>query len=408
MSAVHSTPLRSLYVHPWDVASHGAREFAAQASALGMTGATLVLSGHGGQFLSPQHRGSRVVFPEDGAVCFEPDPRGYGEIAPLAHSDPALRHVVDDLAADARLQLRARIALLHNRPLGARHPLHVARNAWGDAYVHNLCPSSPAASEYALALCADLARLPLRGLVLETPNWLPYAHGHRHEFAQARGNLWLETLLGLCFCSHCRRLAGDADLDADALAARVRARTDAYLAAPVDAAPDQAAAWLMADLLELPQLAAYLQLRRKRVAEVVAAIRARVPRDREVWTIPTAQRPTANAWLEGSHLAALARACDGVEVPFYEPDAARVAADAFDTVQRVGDPARVRAILRPGPPDLGDGAELGAALAALQAAGIGGVSFHHYGLLRPDRLQALAAQLRTEATPVAPRQTRYA
>lgn len=394
MAAGRSAALRSLYAYPWDVASRGAREFAAQALGLGMNAATLALSFAGGKFVSPQHRGSRVVFAEDGAVCFEPDGRGYGEIAPIAHSDPALRHVVDDLAADGDLALRAWTVLLHNPRLGALHPLHVARNAWGDAYAHNLCPSSPATFEYALALCADIARLPLRGLVLQTPNWLPYGHDGRHEFAQLRGNLWLDTLLGLCFCSHCRQLAGAAGLDADALAARVRARVDAYLSAPVDAAPDQAAAWLLADLLELPQLAGYAKLRQQRVTELVAAIRARVPRDREVWVVPGALRPTAYACLEGSDLAALARACDGVEVPFYEPDAARVGADAFDTVQRVGDPARVRAILRPGPPDLGDGAQLGAALAALRAAGIADVSFCNYGLLRPDRLQALGAQLR--------------
>ncbi|SDZ16237.1 hypothetical protein SAMN04487939_11940 [Lysobacter sp. yr284] len=383
--------LRSLYVYPWDVASQGAREFAAQALALGMTAATLALGGRAGKFVSPQHRGCRVVFAEEGAVCFEPDPRGYGEIAPVAHSDPALRHVVEDLAADGRLQLRAKLPLLHNARLGAQHPLHVVRNAWGDAYAHHLCPSSPAALEYALALSADCARLPLRGLVLEAPNWLSYAHGHERGFAQARGNLWLEALLSLCFCSHCRQRASAADLDADALAARVRARVDAYLAAPVDAAPDQAAAWLLADLLEMPQLAAYLALRQAHVAEAVAAIRARLPRDREVWAIATTRRPTANAWLEGSRLAALARACDGVEVPFYETDPARVAADAFDTVQRVGDPARVRAILRPG-----DDAGIGAALAAVQAAGIADVGFYNYGLLRPHRLQALAAALRAE------------
>jgi len=397
MSAGRPSALRSLYAYPWDVASRGAREFAAQAAQLGLSGATLALSCHAGKLVSPQHRGSRVVFPEDGVVYFEPDARGYGEIAPQPHSDPALRHVAEDLAADGALQLRAWTALLHNRRLGALHPLHVARNAWGDAYADSLCPSSPAVADYALALCADIARLPLRGLVLEAPNWLPYAHGNRDEFAQVRGNLWLETLLGLCFCSHCRRMAGDADLDADALAARVRARVDGYLAAPVDAAPDQAAAWLLADLLELPQWSAYLKLRQQRVADLVAAIRARVPRDREVWVMPSAQRPTANAWIEGSQLAALARACDGVEVRFYETDAARVAADAFDTVQRVGDPARVRAILRPGPPDLGDGAQLGAAMDALKAAGIGDIAFYNYGLLRPDRLRALGAHLRAEA-----------
>ncbi|QCW28003.1 hypothetical protein FE772_22515 [Lysobacter enzymogenes] len=223
-----------------------------------------------------------MVFAEEGTVCFEPDPRGYGEIAPVAHSDPALRHAVEDLAADGRLQLRAKLPLLHNARLAAQHPLHVVRNAWGDAYAHHLCPSSPAALEYALALSADCARLPLRGLVLEAPNWLSYAHGHAREFAQAHGNLWLEALLSLCFCSHCRQRAGAANVDADALAARVRARVDASLAAPVDAAADQAAAWLLADLLEMPQLAAYPRLRHERVAEAVAAIRAPAARPRRL------------------------------------------------------------------------------------------------------------------------------
>ena len=118
--------------------------------------------------------------------------------------------------------------------------------------------------------------------------------------------------------------------------------------------------------------------------------------------IATTRRPSANAWLEGSPLAALARACDGVEVRFDPADAARVAADAFDAVQRVGDPARVRAILRPGPPDLGDGAALGAALAALQGAGIGDVGFCHYGQLRPHQLQALGAALRAGSAGAAP------
>ncbi|MGH8082215.1 MAG: hypothetical protein ACREP7_16695 [Lysobacter sp.] len=395
MPAIRPGPARALYAYPWDVASRGAREFAVQATDLGLNGATLAMAYHAGKFISPQHRGQRVVFPEDGVVYFEPDPRGYGEIAPVAHSDPALRHVAADLAEHGRLQLRAWTVLLHNSRLGERHPLHVARNAWGDAYHYSLCPSSPAVFAYARALCMDIARQPVRGLVLETPNWLPYAHGYHHEFAQVRGNLWLDTLLGLCFCSHCRQLAAQSDLDADALSARVRTRVDTYLAAPIDAAPDQASAWLLADVLEMPQLAAYLQFRQARVTALVAAIRDDVPRNREIWVIPTVQRPTANTWLEGSQLAALAQACDGIEVPFYEANAARVAADVFDTVQRVGDPTRVRAILRPGPPDLGDGAELGAALAAVKAAGIDDVSFYNYGLLRPDRLRALGRALQS-------------
>lgn len=393
MTGRRSDPVRSLYAYPWDVASRGIDEFAAQACDLGLTGVTLALSYHAGKFISPHHRSQRVVFPEDGVVYFPPTPEAYGDIAPKAHADPSLLSVATDLARDGRLAVRAWMVLLHNSRLGERHGHHVARNAWGDPYVYSLCPSSPAVFDYAVALCADAARQPLRGLVLESPNWAPYAHGYHHEFAQVRGNVWLDTLLGLCFCASCRHRAKRANLDADELAGRIRARVDAYLASDADATPDQAASWLMADLLDTPMLAEYLRLRQSRVTELVAAIRNAVPRACEVVVIPTVQRPTASTWLEGSHLADLARAADAVEVPFYEPSAARVAADAFDTVRRVGDAGRVRAILRPGPPDLGDGSELDAAIAAVRAAGIGDLSFYNYGLLRTHRLRALGHSL---------------
>lgn len=392
-----SGALRSLYAYPWDVAARGAREFAAELVDLGLTGVTLALAYHAGKFISPHHPSQRVVFPQDGVTYFTPAAQHYGEIVPQPHPDPALHNVAAQLADDGRLAVRAWIVLLHNSRLGERHPQQVACNAWGNPYVYSLCPSSPAVFDYAIQLSVDSARQAVTGLVLESLNWAPFAHGFHHEFAQVRGNLWLETLLGLCFCDACRARAVAVGIDATVLAARIRARVDGYLAAPVDADADQAASWLMADLLDMPLLADYLRLRQARVTELVAAIRDAVPRSCEVAVIPTVQRPTASSWLEGSHLAALAQVADALEVPFYEPSAARVAADAFDTVQRAGDVAKVRAILRPGPPDLAGGAELPAAITALLEAGIRDLSFYNYGLLRADRLRALGRAIRRES-----------
>jgi hypothetical protein len=325
-------------------------------------------------------------------VYFNPDPALYGKLLPVPHSDPALRRLASQLAP--HIPVRAWLVLLHNSRIGAAHLDLVTRNAWGDPYLYSLCPSQGAVRDYAVALCRDAARQPVSELVLETPGWLPYSHGYHHEFAQIRPNQWLDAMCGLCFCDACTSRARAEGIDAKGLAQWVRRRVDTYLDAGVDAEPDQAAAWLAADLLQVPELAPFLAMRNRVVLDLVSEIRAAVPRSQAVWVIPTVQRPTASSWLEGSLLSGLAQQADGLEVPFYEASASRVAADAWDVLQRIPESARVRAILRPGPPDLADGRELSGALACLARLGIDEVGFYNYGLLRRDRLEQMAKTLR--------------
>ncbi|UMR31954.1 hypothetical protein MJ904_07165 [Massilia sp. MB5] len=391
---------RSLYAYPWDVAEEGVAAFAAKALERGLNGVTLAASYHAGKFLRPNARsGGRVVFPEDGVVYFDPDPKRYGELRAQPHSDPALRRLFAELAGDGRLDVHAWTVLLHNSRLGAAYPQYTARNAFGDSYVYSLCPAQPAVFEYAVALACDAARQGVRSVVLETPGWLPYAHGYHHEFAQLRSNVWLDTMLGLCFCDACVKAAGDAGIDGAGLRQRVAGRIDAYLKAPVDGTEAQAAAWLAADLLDDQELAAYIRQRQAWVSELVTTIRAGLPAGVQLAVIPTVQRPTAQSWIEGSDLRALAAAADWLEVPFYEADTARVIADAHDTLRRLpaaqptGSAAKVRAILRPGAPDLADGAQLPQALAGLAALGIRDFAFYNHGLLRSERLDALGTAL---------------
>ncbi|WP_255991986.1 hypothetical protein [Chitinolyticbacter albus] len=386
---------RSLYTYSWDVAGRNTVAFVDEVLALGLNGVKLAASYHAGKFIRPPRAGQvggRVVFPEDGALYYEPSHSHYGTLPAYPHSDPAQRRVAYDLADDGRLALSAWTILFHNSRLGAEHPELVTRNAWGDGYLYALCTMQPAVFDYGVALAADVAQaLPWQSLTLESPGWAPYGHGYHHEFAQVRGNVWLDTMLGLCFCDACKVTARARAIDADALAARVRNRVDGYLAAHVDAAPDQAGAWLAADLFEDLELAAYIRMRQERVTELVHTIRQAIKPETALYVIPTVQRPTAQTWLEGSDLAALAKVCDGVEVPFYEPNAERVIADGVDTVRRIGDASKVRAILRPGVPDLGDGAQLQPAYEGLKALGIQAFSFYNYGMLRPTALATLAA-----------------
>jgi hypothetical protein len=387
---------RSLYAYPWDLASCGVGEFIGQALGLGLNGVTLAASYHAGKFLRPHAAsGPRVIFPEDGVVYFPPQMARYGEIKPQAHSDPAMLEVLPALVADGRLAVHAWTVLLHNSRLGALHPQYTARNAFGDSYPYSLCPMQQPVFDYAVALCADVGARGVASVVLETPGWLPYAHGYHHEFCQVSSNSWLDAMLGLCFCDACMRAGRARTIDMDSLRQHTSRKVRDYLDGPADATPAQAAAWLAADLLQEPGLAAFHQMRQARVTQLVAAVRAAVPARVAVAVIPTVQRPTAQSWLEGSDLAALAAAADWLEIPFYEGAAAAVGGDAWDSLRRIGQPGRVRAILRPGPPDLDGGAQLPQALDALAALGIDHFAFYNYGMLRRERLRALGATLRS-------------
>lgn len=203
-------------------------------------------------------------------------------------------------------------------------------------------------------------------------------------------------MLGLCFCDACMAAGRQAGLDMSGLRSSICAAVERYLQAPVDATPVQAQAWLQADLLALPDLAPWLRLRQQRVTDLVRAIRAAVPAQVQLAVIATVQRRAASNWLEGMDLAALSKVADWIDVPFYETDAEAVASDAWDCIRRTGSSAKLRAILRPGPPDLGDGAQTASAITRLAQLGIQQLSFYNYGLLRPARLQALGVVLNAD------------
>lgn len=384
---------RSMYSYAWDLVDTPPST-TQHLKDMGITSITLAMSYHAGKFLRTGTTAPRVIFPEDGVVYFQPSTRLLGKITPKPATDERLLQVAHQCASI--LPMRAWTVLFHNTRLGYAHPEAVTRNAWGDPYWYSLCPSHESVREYALNLCQDLDQhSAISELVLESPTWLPFAHGYHHEFAQVSSNSWLDSLLGLCFCDACQQRAKQEGIDGQALAAWVRQRVESYLASGVDASAEQAHHWLHLDLIQQPDLLAWIQFRQRQVTDLVKAIKQQVKKP--VWIIPTVQRPTAAAWLEGTHLKAMAYAADGLEVPFYEPNVKSFAADVWHTVQQVGDSQRIRAILRPATPDLGDGEQLDSAHQVLQQFGIRHSAYYNFGLMRPDRLQHLARSLTTLA-----------
>lgn len=386
---------KAIYAYAWDLAEAGAGAATDEFRALGLDTITIAGSYHAGKFLRPHGIGGKVYFPEDGTVYFRADPSQYGPIKPVANSLLKERDVLRELTGRGGMQVNVWMVLLHNTLLGMAHPDAVVRNAFGDPYFYNLCPSAAAARAYAIGLAKDVTEnYPVSGLSLEAPGFTPYAHGYHHEFALSKPNKWLDTRLGLCFCKHCVADAEQAGIDARRLKAQVAADVSAYLDSDIDFPDDMAEAFWLADVAADGDLRRYLDFRCAVVTSLVREIREAVRKDATVGVIPSVARPTGGAWYEGSDLKALAEVAGCIEACFYEPGAARVKADLFDVRRRLGGAGKLRGILRPAYPDFSTKGDFLAVVAALREGGVDELAFYNWGHLRRANLGWIADALR--------------
>ena len=386
---------KAIYAYGWDLAETGVSEALDRFLALGLDTVTVAGSYHAGKFLRPHGKG-KVYFPEDGTVYFKANPERYGAIKPVPNSMLAERDVLRELTNQGRLATNVWLVLMHNTRLGTQHPQSTVANAFGDRYIYNLCPSAPDARAYAIGLARDVtASYPVSGASLETPGFLPYAHGFHHEFALNRPNRWLDSQLGLCFCEHCQAGAKRAGIPVEALRQQVAGDIEAYLSSNVDFPADMAEAFWLADTRTDGALKAFLDWRCTVVTSLVQEIRQAVRKDASVAVIPSVARPTGGAFYEGSDLAALAEAAGLIEACFYEAGAARVKADLFDVKRRLRGKGRLRGIVRPSFPDLDTKSEFLAAMRALGEGGVSEVAFYNWGHIRDANLNWIAEGLAT-------------
>ena len=386
---------KAIYTYAWDLAEEGVSKAVGQFEALGLDTVTIAGSYHAGKFLRPHGRAGKVYFPEDGTVYFKANPARYGAIKPVANSLLSSQDVLRELTSQSAMKTNVWLVLLHNTLLGSAHPDSAVSNAFGDRYIYNLCPSAPDARAYAIGLAQDVTETyPVSGLSMETPGFLPYAHGFHHEFALNRPNRWLDSQLGLCFCPHCLKGAKAAGINSPRLKTQVAKDVSAYLASDLDYPADMAEAFWAADTRTDGDLKAYLDWRCTVVTSLVRDIRGAVRKEVDVAVIPSVARPTGGAWYEGSDLAALADATGIIEACFYEPGATRVKADLFDIRRRLRGKGHLRGIVRPAFPDLETKGEFLAAMQALGAGGVSEVAFYNWGHLRSANIGWIADGLR--------------
>ncbi|MEQ1943169.1 hypothetical protein ABMA32_12200 [Mesorhizobium sp. VNQ89] len=389
---------KAIYTYAWDLAETGVPAATKEFRDLGLDTVTIAGSYHAGKFIRPHGKAGKVYFPDDGTVYFKADSSRYGAIKPVQNGPLGERDMLRELTEDGSMAVNVWLVLLHNTRLGMAHPDSVVRNAFGDPYFYNLCPSAPNARAYAVGLAKDVTQsYPVRGISVEAPGFTPYAHGYHHEFALMKSNKWLENMLGLCFCEHCLAGAEAQGIDAHRFKAEVAGDVSAYLDSDIDYPDDMAAAFWQADVATNGNLRAYLDFRADVVTSLIAEIRAAVRPDADVAVIPSVARPTGGCWYEGSDLAALAETAGIIEGCFYEPAAARVTADLFDIRRRLKGKGKLRGILRPSHPDISNKGGFLEAVASLRAGGVDELAFYNWGHLRRANLGWIGDALRGAA-----------
>lgn len=377
---------RAMYVYAWDLEEEGASEVAARLGDAGLDAVALATSYHAGKFLRPHAPRRKVHFPEDGTVYFRPDPSRYGAIAPRVNSRVGAYDALRELERHAPDLARIGWTVgLHNTPLGLAHPDSCSRNAYGDPLFNALCPARPEVREYLVALCTDLgANQGLAEVMIETPGWQAFRHGHHHEFELVELTETVEILLGMCFCDACRAGATAAGIDAESLAASTRRELDRFFETGEEPATDPRTD---------PDWRAFHAWRAGVVTALVAEVRAELDRAVALAVIPTVQTPNALCWIEGSDLRQLAAAADRLEIPAYQRGVEAIGRDIAAVRQDAGAEARFGFILRPTWPHLEGPADLSAAVRMVQSAGAQSIAFYNYGHMRLESLEWIRAAL---------------
>ncbi|MFE7272712.1 hypothetical protein [Streptomyces sp. NPDC057623] len=217
----------STFVYPWDV--NGDPEAPGRIAALGVRQVTLAAAYHSTRALTPRHPRRRIVTAEHAAVLYPTDDRWRGRtLRPYPAGDWAPGDAFGEAAAalaDAGLEVHTWVVLAHNSRLGADHPDTSVVNAYGDRYSWAPCIAQPATRAYLVDLAAEAAVRPgAGGTELESLGWYGLQHLHAHDKTAGvpLGDAGM-YLMALCFCPTCEQGYGAQGLDADELAAAVRA-----------------------------------------------------------------------------------------------------------------------------------------------------------------------------------------
>jgi hypothetical protein len=398
----------SIYAFVSDFVDAGVENVADDLAARGFSSVSLATVYHAARDLLPHNPKRAVAHRTEGVHYFPPSAALYtGPLQPAAVESGTddFGRVISALA-ERSLGWQAWTVYLHNCRLAIAHPECAVVNAFGDTYITDLCPSSDAVAAYAVELTTDVARLRPSLVVAESLHHAGFGHGYHHERAFVGISPVVSFLLSLCFCDSCRRRAAAADVDAAALAARVRDVVRGALSGSASM-PDLVGIESVAQLCG-GSLVDYVRVREDAVTTLAGRC-ADAARANDVQFgfmdqtgglkgyatgTPTGAVCATDAWQLGVAPAAVAAKVDAYVVLGYAQQPARVGDDVAAYRASVGKDVSLRCVLRHGGPDYLGAGNVADKVRTAADHGADGIDFYHYGLMPIEGLDAASAAIR--------------
>ena len=371
--------LALVYAYPWDF--EGDEGAAERAAALGVDGVAVAASYHAARAARPMHPARPLVQVEH-AACYVPVRRAAWAGRRLVPLTPTWVTSDDSFGAARRslaavgLPTHAWVVLTHSTALGSAHPDLVVRNAFGDAYSHALCPSSPEVAEYCATLVEEILLAgSVDGLVLEACGPMGFEHNGLHEKTSlASWSTVQRQLMSLCFCTACSARCADAGLDVAELQRLVRQG--------VRGQPESVEQALGRDLA-----AAFSGMRNTVTAELRRLVTERgapsVPRPRT--TLHAAPDP----WATGSFSTVAPKLAEPVDTLVAQCSEPTASADALAALQALGGRRTGLGAFVQATPDWSDERVLESRLHQLRSSGADELHLYHFGLVGRHGLDVL-------------------
>lgn len=384
---------KGLFVYPWTLGEAGIDEpIRYYKEELGVDSLYVNGSYHSGRFFQPT-AGTRLLTRHDSGLSFIPDPALYPqELQPAIDKDaqPGLHERIRESCDKHGVTYHSWAVGLHNSTLGRAHPECCVTNIYGTTFDYALCPNQPVVRQYFQGLVQDVAQnLRPKQLLLETPNFLGFIHGHHHELILSQLGPVGEYLLSLCFCDACKQRARAEGIDVEQLEHIVKQRI-AYL---IDRerggiAVEFTQGELASLLVEEPLIHAYTLMRIRSVTELLRDTHQFTQKQGiRLLTVPSVfTRPGSKAWMEGTGLKELDAFIDGFMLLSYFPNAAWVKAD-IEWLRLFSSTAPLYCAFNAGGSDAPDEATLRTCVSQAVAFDPKAIVFYNASLLSNTRLK---------------------
>ena len=367
----------SIWIYLWDIVDEGYGTVLERLREAGLTSLSLATAYHAGKYLSPHNPRRKVVFLEDGSVCFSPRSARYGRIQPIVHSLVGAGHDLRRVQAAAQqhgLTTRSWIVCCHNTALGTRYPDCTTRTVFGDPLLHTLCPCNDDVRSYLRALIGDVAASGVDTIELEALQFQGYTHGFHHEREGIVLTPPIRFLLGLCFCPSCARRASLASVPFERLRTYVGDTLTAYFADPSSGADMTTLDDLPADLF-----APLFAWREAEIVSLASELREAAGAHGPALRILVGPDPAARKML-GVNAGEVGKASGGILLlayvktgPEIGPEIERLRAALGGSELRVG--------MHLGMPETGGKTEFLSRMATCLAAGVSKFTYYNYSLV---------------------------